>query len=90
MITGAAIVLGMVRGMERAPTLDEKKVFYQRMRGLGEAIEAKHHSPLCMRLLGLKTRDDPMPAPEDRPCNQLIYDMAMMLKDELDADDPNT
>lgn len=89
-ITGAAVVLGMLRGMERAPTPEEKKAFYQRMRDLGEAFEAKHETSLCMRLLGLKTRDDPMPAPEDRPCDQLIYDMAMMLKDDVDADNPNT
>lgn len=89
-VTGAAVVLGMVRGMERAPTLDEKKVFYRRMRDLGEAFEAKHKTSQCMQLLGIQTRDDPMPPPEDRPCNQLIYDMVMMLKDEMDADDSNT
>lgn len=86
-ITGAAIVLGILRGKEDAPTPEEKKAFYARMRALGEAFETKHKSVLCMQLLNLKTRDDPMPDPDARPCDQLLRDMAMMLKDDLDADD---
>jgi C_GCAxxG_C_C family probable redox protein len=91
-LSGAALVLGAVRGWGEAPTPEVKQALYATMRGMGEAFEREHGSARCGRLLGLTSRNDSMPPPEARPCDRLIASAVRLLErtlaeGKLDADD---
>jgi C_GCAxxG_C_C family probable redox protein len=82
-VSGAAMVLGGLRGWGEDPTPERKQVLYSRMRVLGETFEAEQGSVRCGYLLGVSSRDDPFPPPEARPCDRLITSAVHLLEDAL-------
>ena len=91
-VSGAAMVLGIVKGYDDPADYEAKKQHYALVREFADKFKEKHSSINCAELLKLasinpKAGGDPEKRSEEyyskRPCPQMIYDAALILDEML-------
>ena len=91
-VSGAALVLGTLKGYDDPADLEAKKQHYELVREFADRFKEKHTSIICRELLtqaSLKAESggDPEPRSEKyyqtRPCPHLVYDAALILDEML-------
>ena len=91
-VSGAALVLGILKGYDDPADQEAKKQHYELVREFADRFKEKHTSIICRELLtkaSLKAESggDPEPRSEKyfqtRPCPHLVYDAALILDEML-------
>lgn len=93
-LSGAMLVLGVLRGYDTPGDDRAKAELYERGQRILRAFRETHGSLRCRELLGLPAEEDsgaaPTPRTADfyasRPCAGLIFDAARLLEEELARD----
>ena len=93
-VSGAALVLGIVRGYDDPGDYEAKKQHYALVREFAQKFREKNQSINCGELLKLASIDpqaggNPEKRSEEyyrkRPCPQLVYDAALILDTLLES-----
>lgn len=92
-ISGAAFVLGALRGYSDPKATDEKTAHYARIQELGRRFKAEHETLICRELLkNLELKKENTPEPEartedyyrTRPCLYFVETAAKIVEDMLE------
>lgn len=98
-VSGAALVLGILKGYDDPSDYEAKKRHYALVREFADKFKDRNVSINCGELLKLaslnsKSGGDPEKRSNDyyqkRPCPQLVYDAALILDEMLQTDMENT
>ena len=91
-VSGAVLVLGIVKGYDDPDDYEAKKKHYELVREFAERFKEKNKSINCGELLKMaslnsKSGGQPEKRSEEyyqkRPCPQLVYDAALILEEML-------